>query len=106
MGQRANLQSLLETILGEEPEQKTNVYFQSPNNLTMSYPCIRFNLDSDDVKRADNALYAREKRYQLIVIDRNPDSPIPDAVSKLSKCRFSRFYTADNLNHFVFNIYY
>jgi hypothetical protein len=46
------------------------------------------------------------KRYQVTVVDRNPDSDLPDQVQNLPLCQFSRFFTADNLNHFVFNLFF
>lgn len=41
-----------------------------------------------------------------MVIDKNPDSIIADKVESLKMCSFDRHYTADNLNHFVYNLYY
>lgn len=45
-------------------------------------------------------------RYTVTIIDRNPDSAIPNKVAELPLCSFNRFYTADNLNHFVYNLYF
>ena len=41
-----------------------------------------------------------------MVIDKNPDSTIPGLVEKLANCSFERFYTKDNLNYDVYNLYY
>jgi hypothetical protein len=41
-----------------------------------------------------------------MVIDRNPDSELPDKVIELPLCKFDRFYTADNLNHTVFTLFF
>lgn len=101
MGQRLQLQSLLETILGT-----VNVYFQPPATVEMQYPCIVYHRDPTDTKFADDIPYSRTKRYQVTVIDRNPDSEIPDNVAQLRLCKHSRFYTANNLNHDVFDLYY
>lgn len=99
MAQRAELQGLLEAIIAPHP-----VYFQPPEK--MSYPCIRYKLDDVETEYADNRPYTYEKRYQVTVIDHDPDSPIFDEVVALSKCRFDRFYIADGLNHFVFTLFY
>lgn len=99
MGQRLELQALLETLA-------PNVYFQPPANTVMHYPCIRYERAKADAKHADNRLYNRTKQYQLTVIDRDPDSDIPDKVAQLPKCEHDRFYTADNLNHDVFNLFF
>jgi hypothetical protein len=101
MGTRTSLQSLLETLLGSR-----NVYFQPPPTLEMGYPCIVYNLDNMDTKYADNYPYSIEKRYSLTVIDKDPDSPIPDKVATLQKCQFDRHFISENLNHNIFIVYF
>lgn len=96
---RLELQAILELITPK-------VYFQPPANTQLVYPCIIYNRDAVDSRFADNVPYRLKKRYQVTVIDRNPDSPIPDIVAQLPGCSFDRFYTADNLNHDVYNLYY
>lgn len=98
---RLELQTILEGILGS-----TNVYFQPPHGKNMSYPCIAYERDYEDVQHADNNRYTHYKRYAVTVIDRNPDSDIPDKVGALPMCEFNRFYTADNLNHDVYRLYF
>lgn len=99
MGQRLQLHDMLLEIV-------PNVYFQQPASNKMVYPCIRYSRSDEKIVHANNVPYKNTKRYQVIVIDRNPDSEIPDKISKLPMCRFSRFYTADNLNHFVYELYF
>ena len=101
MGQRLQLQNLLEELLGS-----TNVYFQPPANLQMKYPAIVYSRDPADTKFADNVPYSYTKRYQVTVLDRNPDSDIPDKIASLPLCTHDRSYPADNLNHDVFNLYF
>lgn len=101
MGQRLQLQSLLEDILGSR-----HVYFQPPANVQMVYPCIVYQRDYADTKFADNGPYRYTQRYQVTVIDRDPDSGIPEKVAALPLTTFSRFFVADNLNHDVFVIYF
>lgn len=98
MEKRLTLDALLRAIV-------TNVYFQPPASIRLTYPCIVYTLDNEWVAYADDSLYQHKKRYLVTVIDRNPDSELPDRVRKLDYCSFSRCYTSDNLNHFVFNIY-
>jgi hypothetical protein len=72
----------------------------------MRYPCIvyqRYNIHS---AFADNAPYRRTPRYQVTVIDADPDSPIIEKVSALPMCTHNRFYVVSNLNHDVFNLYF
>lgn len=101
MGQRLQLQTLLEETLGS-----SNVYFQPPENLQIQYPCIVYSRDGEDNKFADNAKYKQKWRWMLTVIDLDPDSDILDRVSNLPMCTFDRWYPADNLNHNVFTIYF
>ncbi|QFP95408.1 hypothetical protein SEA_MAKAI_16 [Arthrobacter phage Makai] len=83
-----------------------NVYFQQPPSTGMVYPCIVYKRDGDSTDHANNALYRGKKRYMVEVIDKNPDSKIPDAVSKLPYCSFSRFFVVSNLNHDVYSLYF
>lgn len=101
MGQRTELHAILKGILGSD-----HVYFQPPANVSMVYPCIVYKRDSAETTFADSKPYNYQKRYQVIVIDRNPDSNIPDKVAALPMCVFDRHYTADNLNHDVFKLFF
>lgn len=99
MGQRLELQAILEAIV-------PNVYFQPPSNVVMQRPCILYKIDSQNTRFADDLPYHRRKRYMVTVIDSDPDSEIPDKVADLPMCTFDRFYTADQLNHNVFRLYF
>jgi hypothetical protein len=99
MASRLDLQSLLEEITDD-------VYFQPPTNIQLSYPCIIYVRDGSDTKHADNRKYRRTKRYQVTVIDRNPDTDLSDKVEELPLCTFDRFFVADKLNHYVFTLYF
>lgn len=101
MGQRLELQALLVSILGSN-----NVYFQPPPSLQMSYPCIVYKRDDENTDFANNKPYKRKKRYQVMVIDPDPDSTIPDSVAELPSCVFDRHYTADKLNHDVYKLFF
>lgn len=99
MAPRVQLQSLLETFT-------ENVYFQPPENLKMQYPCITYHRDFAETVHADNGPYRHTLRYMVTVIDRNPDSDLPGKVAELPMCTFNRFFTADNLNHDVYTIFF
>lgn len=58
-------------------------YFQPPPSLSMTYPCIVYVRDSASTQHANNLPYRHMKRYQVTVIDRDPDSEIPEEVAKL-----------------------
>lgn len=101
MSQRLDLQAILVERLGSD-----NVYFQPPPTVQMQYPCIVYNRDSSSTDFADNQPYRSKKRYQVTVIDYDPDSEIPDRVESLPLCSFNRFFTTDQLNHTVFNLFF
>jgi hypothetical protein len=83
-----------------------HVYFQPPSNITMQYPCILYTRDNSLLVHADNRSYLHAKRYQVTVVDRNPDSPLPDLVEELPLCRFDRAFASDELHHWVFNLFF
>lgn len=99
MAPRLELQTKLE-------ELTANVYFQPPSNFNMDYPCIVYRRAGSEVQHAGNRRYRSSKRYEVTVITRDPDSSLPDAVEDLPLCSFERHFTADNLNHDVFNLHF
>lgn len=72
----------------------------------MEYPCIRYERDSAETQFAGNRPYRYTKRYQVMVITREVDSPVPDKIAELPMCVFDRHYKVDKLNHDVFNLYF
>jgi len=72
----------------------------------MKYPCIVYELDNTIAIHADNKPYNLTKRYQVTVIDRNPDSGIPDKIAALPLCSHERSFPADNLNHYIFTLFF
>ena len=99
MASRPELHQILETFV-------ENVYFQPPSNIHLHYPCIIYKRDFAETEFADDHPYTHTKRYMITVIDRDPDSDIPDKVASLPMSLFNRFYTADDLNHDVYNVYF
>ena len=90
----------------EEILWSKNVYFKPPESIKMSYPCIVYNIASGDTKYADNKLYCFKFRYNVTLIDKNPDSLFVNKIMSLPSCKFDRHFAKDGLNHFVFNIYF
>lgn len=99
---RPQLHQILEELLGSE-----NVYFQPPESRRLTYPCVVYSRENGDIQFADNRAYTYEMRYQITYIDEDPDSDFHiRLISRFPKCTYDRHYTADNLNHEVFNLYY
>lgn len=84
----------------------TNVYFQPPENIRMSYPAIVYSRNWQTTQFADNSPYASKQRYQVTVIDRDPDSEIPRKIAELPLCQFATHFVKDGLNHDVYNLYF
>lgn len=101
MASRLALQIELESILGAR-----HVYYQPPASVRMEYPAIVYCRNDIVNFHADDGIYSQMNSYELTVIDEDPDSEIVRAVSLLPRCRFTRHFTSENLNHDVFTIYY
>lgn len=98
---REKLQYILEEIVGSK-----NVYYQPPSNISMKYPAIVYSRERINNKFADNKAWKQDCSYQVIVIDKDPDSEIVYKVSQIPMCRHDRHYTSNNLNHDVFTLYF
>lgn len=72
----------------------------------MNYPAIVYSLDDIDPVYANGGVYLSLIKYSVIVIDDDPDTEIVGKVSTLPLCRFVRPYVSNNLNHYVFELYY
>lgn len=101
MRSRLELHEILCDILGSR-----NVYFQPPASVLMKYPAIRYRLSDIENQHANDGIYSSMKKYELTVIDKDPDSELVEKANLLPTARFVRSYAADNLNHWVFEIFY
>jgi len=99
MGQRVQLQAVLETIV-------PHVYFQPPDDVQMQYPAITYERARADANHADNIPYMVTKQYQLTLITYDPDDLAFDKIAALSSCVHERNFPANGLNHDVFNLYF
>lgn len=100
MASRLNLQTIFEDILGSH-----NVYYQPPQSVQMRYPAIVYSRRSIESMHANDGGYRHMPSYEVILIDRNPDSEFVDKLLQLPYCSYDRHYEANNLNHDVFVIY-
>lgn len=80
-------------------------YLSAPSS-GMIYPCIKYSFEGQRVMYADNKKFIVMNHYTLILIDENPNSEYLDLILDLDYCSLDRTYTADNLNHFVFTLYW
>jgi|RifOxyD3_1024039.scaffolds.fasta_scaffold05774_3 hypothetical protein len=98
---RRALHDILVILLGS-----SYVYFQPPASIKMTYPCITYFLDTINTSYADSIKYKNKTRYTVTIIDKNPESEIPNSLMNLEYCSFDRHFVADNLHHFTFILYY
>lgn len=98
---REELHAKLVELLGS-----TNVYYQAPETLKMSYPAIRYSRQDIDIRHADDMKYLKKTRYELIVICKSPDHPVIQKLLELPYCSYDRHYASDNLNHDSLTLYY
>lgn len=102
MASRLELHEELCELLGSR-----NVYYSPPESVKMSYPCIRYSLSGIQQDYANDEHYRDINKYEVIVIDPDPDSSIHLwTAHHFAMCSFDRAYVADNLNHFVLTLYY
>lgn len=101
MGPRTTLHEILKEVLGSG-----QVYFQPPESIRMVYPSIVYRHMNNKTLFANDLTYNHRKLYELIAIDRDPDSELPDKLMRLPLCSMTNSYTAENLHHWVFQIYF
>lgn len=106
MDRRLEFQTLLTEILGTKDELESRVYFQPPETIKMEYPCIVYKRSTINTIFANNIPYVTNTRYQVTVIDKDPDSNLPNKIGRLPTAKLDRHFTFNNLNHDVYNIYY
>lgn len=83
-----------------------NVYFQPPETMQLTYPAIVYTMSDIRNTFASDEVYKQSHFYELTVIDKSPTSEIVEKVSRLPKVKFNRHFKSDNLNHYIFTIYY
>ena len=99
---RIDLHAKLVTLLGSK-----YVYFQPPETLKLTYPCIVYERHDIDNTHADNDVYMEPVKYRVTIIDQNPDSQLVEKMNHFGhNVRFVRHFATEGLNHDIFDIYY
>lgn len=84
-----------------------HAYHQPPATVRMSYPCFRYDLSDIETWHADNRSYRNLNHYSLTYISKEPaEDKAHEILEHFKYCRFDRHYTADNLHHYTFELYY
>lgn len=85
----------------------SNVYFQPPESVKLKYPCIVYHRSNIDMVHADNKVYKKDNSYDITFITKDPDHPLVEEFLDLfSMISYNRSYSADNLNHYNYTLYY
>jgi len=98
---REEIQAFLKQLIGSD-----NVYFQPPVSIVMRYPCIVYNRTKVKVKRANGLAYGYDIAYTVTLISKDPDDTIFSKLVELPKSSFDRHFTAEQLNHDIFTIFF
>jgi len=101
LDRRLKFHQILCDILGN-----SYVYFQPPESVKLHYPCIVYNRATGSGEYADNQLYTFRIAYEVIYISKDPDNEVILKLIALPYSAMNRSYTANNLNHDSFNIYF
>lgn len=72
----------------------------------MQYPAIVYSLNKLENLHANGGVYLSDRQYTVILIDEDPDSLFISKLGCLPTCSFIRTYRKDNLNHYVYQLYY
>lgn len=95
------IQRILEDAIGSK-----NVYYQPPSNLKIHIPGLIYRKNKIHTIKADNRFYGRADEYILTYISKTVDDEVILRILELEMCTHDRRYTADNLYHDVFTLYY
>lgn len=102
MGKRSDLHKKLKTYF-----KGAQIYFQPPESIKLSYPCLLYWMDSYEQQFADDTTYTGKARYTLQYITKNPDDEKTlGALTNFQMIRLDNFFAADNLNHYNYTLYY
>lgn len=102
MNKRVELHGKLKKLIGS-----SNVYFQPPESVKLSYPCVIYSIGEGNAMHADSVLYNYVNSYELLFIFKSPNVNIIEQVlTTLPMCKMTRAYVTDNLNHYAFRVYY
>jgi hypothetical protein len=112
MGRRQDLNEILVSLFKGIVDPNSYKYiqpcvkYQPGSSITLTYPAIVYKLDDIPSIYANNRPYLWSHRYELQVIDRDPESKLRERVVGLPMCKFSNSFVSDNLYHYVFEIFY
>jgi len=99
MDDRSTFQAYLQSIC-------PNVFYQPGKNVSLTYPCVVYKDSQVERTDANNHLYTAFMGYQVTVISRDADDPIPKQILKnWPNTGYQNAFITDNLYHTVLMCY-
>lgn len=98
---RQELSAEFKRILGP---YSSNVYFQPPESIKLSYPCIIYEMEPYDVTKADNKSYIIHEVYSATLITKQPDTGYGKEILQIETANPETIFVNDNLYHYVYKI--
>ena len=96
------LREIQKTCLGYH-----NTYFGPIEGTRLKYDCVIYKMTTMDENKANNKTYVNRPVYDVTVISRNPETPVPWAIQNhFERCSPGKFFVTENLYHFPFTIIY
>lgn len=83
-----------------------NVYFQPPEGSDLVYPCIVYGVEGENGLFADNSRYKTNTRYDVTVIDTDPDTQLYHSILELPHTSLESVFVTDRLYHYKLTMYY
>lgn len=103
MERRLTLHTKLREIVGDDVE----LYFQAPTGQKLSYPCVLYSIDNVHTLRADNQLYRVVPRYQITVMERDPEGTLAfDILNEFKNISFNTKFVKDSLYQTNLTLYF
>lgn len=97
---RVNFDTKLRSIL---PPEYT-LYFQPPTNTVLKPPYVLYKRLDVAQRMASNVKYISKEKYQITVVDSDPDSVLASILTMHPDAHFQQEYPQNNLYHHVFNM--
>ena len=92
---------------GELLEMAPYAYYDPPSSVRLQYPCFIYHLSRVRPLFADNRIYQKYPCYMVTYISPSvSDYIVNEFLDRFKYCRFDRSYTADELHHYVFEVFY
>lgn len=82
-----------------------NVYYQPPQSVKLTYPCIVYSRSRMAGEYANNQMYIEYVGYKLVYITKDAEDSVPLKILRgIDYCTLDSDYESDNLYHTAFTV--